>query len=529
MTRGPKLKATRAHAGPAAELQEEPPRSFLRRHVWTIGYVCVVLAWSAYFSNVHVAGSFTRRIEVFSDLFIPCLALFVHLLLLRLLPLAAYCAVVGADLVVSVGLATYHGYFHDNVDMHTVVSNLSEGAEVPSSVLMLLPVDCLILGGLATVLMCALGAKVKSQLRFAAIAPLGVLVLAMFGFGAVRQPLGSASEEIHYAKCIKLHGYYTAMLSDWIAAGGMPSEDALLRQMDRVNRQHPLVRIDAEMVRPHPYDSLVAVQVESLDYQVIGRSFQDSEVTPFLNRTRQKAIFLKLDPFHFGGSGSSGPDLQFLAGKLPPRTYPVYRITRMDYSQSLPASYAQGNVESFAFHGNHSSFFGRGLAYARMSFTRFFDLDALPDPDTRWGLSDEALFAFARQVINRREGRLHFFFLITLTSHIPFDFVEHKCFDGPDLVTAYFNAIHYTDQALEAFFSSLEGRFLVILYGDHCANVANAEYDSRENGREFVAGFIFLVQDGEVRRPPVERNNENWATGELDIRSLHDFAKRSFP
>lgn len=502
---------------------------WLRGNGPLLAYVLLIVGNSAFFSRTYVAGLQTTQVEMFSRVFIPLLTAFIHLLLLRLLPLAAYWAIAALDFLANLGIATYHDYFRENLDAHLILNNLHEGTYVLPVVFDYIPKTFLIVGTGVLLLQCSLASVVRPRLgRWLLIALAGV-VIPLFAVAVYKVPLSSAARVTDYALAIKVHGYYTALLSDLIYSGQPPPEEVLLAEQQKWEKTHPMTLLNVSIPPPHTYDSLLAIQVESLDYNILDFTFQGREVTPFLNRLKDQAIVLKLRSFHYGASGSSGSDYQFLTGRLPLRTYPTFRLRSMDYSQSLPAVYARKGIETFAFHGNTASMWGRGWAYKRMGVARFFDVDDFPRPDARWGVSDRLFFDHSRKLIEEHSGVPRFYFLITLSSHGPFNFVENPVFSGSDIVTRYFNAINYVDAALGQFLTTLKGRYLVILYGDHAANVHNEWYRSNEGNTEYVPGFIFLAENGQFSRPPCEGDLVGLDAGTLDIRSLHYLARSIFP
>lgn len=492
-------------------------------------YSLLIVGSSIYFTRAYVAGVQTVRVELFSCVFIPLLTLFLHLLLLRVLPLPIYWAVAALDFLVSLGLATYYDYYHENFDVHLIIGNLYEGTRILPFVFEYIPKTFLIVGTGALILQCYFASMIRARLRGRMLLALAGVTISLFGYAVYKVPLSSASRITDYALAIKLHGYYTALLADLIYSGQPPPEDVLLAEQQREEDAHPVTHLKVTIPPPHPYDNLLAIQVESLDYNILDYKFQGREVTPFLNRLKNQALLLKLASFHYGASGSSGSDYQFLTGRLPMRTYPTYRVRSLDYSQSLPAIYAQKGIETFAFHGNAASMWGRGRAFLRMGVSRFLDAKGFPRIDARWGVSDRSFFRYSKRLIEEHNGVPRFYFLITLSSHGPFDFVENPVFTGSDLVTRYFNAINYVDGALEEFLTTLKGRYLVILYGDHSANVRSEWYRSSEGGKEYVPGLIFIAENGQFRPPPLEGDLWSVRLETLDIRSLHCFARSVFP
>jgi len=432
------------------------------------------------------------------------------------------------DFLIKLGIATYYGYFGDNVDIHVIWGNFYEGMTASSYIIELIPKSFILLGLSVVVLQCYFASRLSPRIRDRLSVGLAFVVLPMFSFAVYKVPLRQAAIASDYTMCIKLHGYYTAMISDLLYTGVPPSEEELLKSFWQLQQRHPAEKFRLRILSPHPYESLMVIQVESLDYNILDYKVQGREVTPFLNRLKKESILAKLDSFHYGASGSSGADFQFLTGLLPLQNYPTFKILSMDYAGSLPSFYARRGISTLAFHGNVSSMWGRAWAYKEMGINRFFDAKDLGPTDTRWGVSDQLFFQKSKRIIEGNLGRGHMYFLITLSSHGPFDFVQNGVFAGSDMASRYFDSINYVDKALEQFLT-LKGRYLVILYGDHSANVEDKSYSSRQGEKEFVPALIFFLEDGRASKPRVIGDASNLLTGTLDIRSLYHFAKEAYP
>jgi phosphoglycerol transferase MdoB-like AlkP superfamily enzyme len=492
-------------------------------------FALAIIIRSVYFTNFYIAGLQSEHIERFTDFFIPLFTLLIHLLLLRFLPTVLYRMIAVVDFLLEVGFATYEQYFGENIDIHAIFSSTSEGMQVVDYIFDLVPKPFFIAGVILLIIQFALAGRAKSSLRNAILAALAIIVVPMFAFACYKIPISNAKNVVGYTMAIKVQGFYTAMLSDLIFTGRTPSDEELIQDVTRENTKHPIQKIDVAFSSQERYDDLLVIQIETLDFHLLGFRYKGKEVTPFLNRLRDHSLLLKLDAFHYGPSGSSGADFQFLTGLLPPENYPAFKIQSMQYETALPRLFLERGVRSFAFHGNTASMFGRGRAYEKMRFERFYDPAFFPRKDARWGISDRLFFQQSNNIISKPTGKPDFYFLITLSSHGPFNFVEHHVFEGSDMMSRYFNSLNYVDSAVFDFLRSLRGDYLVLIYGDHTAGLRTQEYESRENGFEYVPGYICFVRNGRISKPLIKSVPSNLMEGTLDIRSLHFFALDHFP
>ncbi len=367
--------------------------------IYFLLYALLVAGFSSFFSNHYVAGLQSSHIETFSDIFIPLVTLFIHLLLLRFLPLTAYIPLITLDFLLSLGIATYHNYFNENLDVHVVLGSFREGTEVAGYILDLIPKGLLLAGIFVLVLQFYLASRVKQEIRTLHLLLLSAIVLPMFGYAVYKIPFRNAKKITDYTMCIKVHGYYTAVLSDYCYTGRVPSDAEMINDIRQLEQANPVVKIPFEILLPHSYDTMIVIQVESLDFNILGFRSNGREVTPFLNRLKNDSILLKLNSFHYGASGSSGADFQFLTGDLPLNNFPIFKVDLLDYSFSLPAILLKKNIRTYAFHGNTASMWGRGQAYKRMKIARFYDPADFSKPDTRWGMSDSLFLQESREKI----------------------------------------------------------------------------------------------------------------------------------
>jgi len=357
---------------------------------------------------------------------------------------------------------------------------------------------------------------------------LGIIVIPGYALALHKESPKSATQYTEYTLCIKLHGYYAAVISDLIFSGNKPSDEALIAELENEQVQKGK-GLGIVISRPHKYRSLIVIQAESLDFNVLDYSRNGIEITPFLNNLSKYSIMIKTDPFHLGGSGSSGADFQLLTGLLPLPNYPIYRIRTLGYEKALPEIFSKSMVESFAFHGNDGSFYNRSFAFREMGFKKFFDVHEFSHIDSKRGVSDSLFFKESLHILNERKASPGFYFFITLSSHGPFDLVENRLFPGKSLTEKYFNAINYVDRALKMFFSGLKGNYLVVIYGDHSAGIGDTEYDSLTEGKEFVPCFIFELSDGSFEKPSVDKIPTDLMSGNYKTAALYDFLTENYP
>ncbi len=227
--------------------------------------------------------------------------------------------------------------------------------------------------------------------------------------------------------------------------------------------------------------NLILIQVESLQGFVPGLRVGGVEVTPNLNRFFRECLFFPHTYVQTGLGNSADAELLALASLFPSAKGVAYTRFAGNVFHSLPSALAERGYATWAFHGDRPGFWNRGRMYPALGIRRFvskndFDVDEI----IGLGLSDES---FLRQTLSllRKAEQPFFAFLVTLTSHYPFDFPDFGDraplplgdLQGT-LLGNYLRYIHYTDAQLGTFLeglrrSGLMDRSLVALYGDHHA------------------------------------------------------------
>ena len=268
-----------------------------------------------------------------------------------------------------------------------------------------------------------------------------------------------------------------------------------------IAREHvPIIKNDLageEIVRRG--QNIIAIQVESLDSNILGYRYGGREITPFLNRLKAESLYF--DNFYAQHvNGSFDAELSFFTSVYPLNKNYGFKVNDLVSFDSLIETLGNHGYATVAFHGNDKTFFFRDKAYEELGFDRFYsredyreDLMHYSNVGSTFGVND---YDFLQQsaYILKDIDQPFFAFFITVTSHTPFDFypeemvVEEFASIQNPLVRGYFNSMAFVDAALEHFFDLLEQEgllddALVVLYSDHDAGVEKEEYSSK---RDFI-------------------------------------------
>lgn len=297
-----------------------------------------------------------------------------------------------------------------------------------------------------------------------ALIPLcGILILVAGTVGAWCLGKGLLSPSITDKQVVSIHGwtgYWGVGLVKHLFPMPIPSPGPECRAQTYENK----------ISKPN----FIMLQVESLDSNVVNWSYNGKKIMPFLSEfSKKNAYFPRMISQHLGG-GSSDAEWASLTSMPADRVYALLQHARIDSTEVLPGILKSQGYSVNAYHGNSGGFYRRKQSYVRMGFDTFFDHDDLRLPTVGWGAPDADLFnAFLRRYSS--EGEPRFDYIITLTSHEPFRWVEKIDIDLPDFKGAgspesirYLRSMTYVDRCLREFISRVDLRnTYVFMYGDH--------------------------------------------------------------
>ncbi|MDK8194469.1 sulfatase-like hydrolase/transferase [Paenibacillus sp. UMB7766-LJ446] len=223
--------------------------------------------------------------------------------------------------------------------------------------------------------------------------------------------------------------------------------------------------------------NVILIQLESFQHFLINHKVDGQEVTPFLNRmARENIQFTEVySQFAIGHT----VDAEFAAlHSLYPLKDEIINFKHFDKNyRGLAQILKENNYETAAFHGYKGDFYNRRIMMKTHGFDSFYaeeDFDS-SERASNW-MSDRSFF---EQSIDRIKNMKEpfFSFMITLTSHFPFE-LEQKYWgldiekDQTDFMSGYYQSANYTDRALEYFYNQLveEGlhkNTVLAFYGDH--------------------------------------------------------------
>lgn len=293
------------------------------------------------------------------------------------------------------------------------------------------------------------------------------------------------------------------LISTWKHSGQEPTIDSRSQYVDQVKT--PSRRSNGPNV--------IMVQVESLDYEVLGRKVEGREVTPFLNSLMPRSLFFtSFFAQHTGQGGTSDVDFSSLTSFYPLAYKPSFYARGLERLATLPFVLQLNGYTTAAFHANKAGFWGRSSAFGKMGFERFYSLrDFAGLPGKGVYVADGPFFDRTLEYLEKMVEP-YFAYIITMSSHGDYNglkYISGEMVDkeirvpGDRQTENYFRVINYVDSSLRNFFTGFLAQkkpFIMILYGDHTSGLRSDEYVSRTDIAERVPLFIIIGNEDDHRK-----------------------------
>ncbi len=231
--------------------------------------------------------------------------------------------------------------------------------------------------------------------------------------------------------------------------------------------------------------NLLIIQVESLQNSFIGKTYNEQEITPNLNKLINKSFYFT-DYFELLGLGNSS-DAEWVSMHSAYSTTEngAYQDFAQTHTYGLPKIAKNRGYQTISMHPNFGKYYHRNKHHPEIGFEEnYFGEVFEQDEVIGMGLSDKSFFRQAFPILKEKKDEKTLTFIITLTCHTPYYMPEENCLftDGdensPSIFKRYLNAVYYTDAVLGDFFQKLEEEGMlentvVAIYGDHHALMKN--------------------------------------------------------
>ncbi|NGU67655.1 LTA synthase family protein [Clostridium perfringens] len=241
--------------------------------------------------------------------------------------------------------------------------------------------------------------------------------------------------------------------------------------------------------------NLIAIQVESLENFVIGQKVYGQEITPNINKLLKNSLYFDNIKEQNNSGISSDCDLMVNTSMLPVRngsTFFGYPWTEYNTLQDLLNSKGYNTIST---HPEVPGNWNWAEAHKSFKADKIWDASQFDQSEViGLGMSDES---YLKQIGDKlkNEKQPFYTFLVTLTSHGPFEVPEDKQYLNlpqdlnENMLGAYFQSVRYTDEAIGKFINQLKEEGLlentvIMLYGDHCGVHKFYEDDIKESPLE---------------------------------------------
>lgn len=225
--------------------------------------------------------------------------------------------------------------------------------------------------------------------------------------------------------------------------------------------------------------NLIIIQVEALQGFALNTKINGQEITPNLNRWAKKSAYF--DNYFYQVASGNTSDAEFMTNNslYPAAQGAVAYLYYANEFNSLPKALEKEDYYTATLHGYKEDFWNRSVMNKTEGFDTFYGEKSYNIDETiGLGLSDKSFFTQSLEKLNRLPEP-YYSFLITLTSHFPFDDItKYGNFDAGNfngtLLGNYMKSIHYADKQLGDFLDKLAqngtlDNSILMLYGDHYA------------------------------------------------------------
>lgn len=282
--------------------------------------------------------------------------------------------------------------------------------------------------------------------------------------------------------------------------------------------------------------NLIIIQVEALQEFTLGLKVDDREVTPHLNALRKRGLYFSRAYNQTALGNSSDAEFMVNTSLFPVAKGVAYVRYGGNRYLSLGKLLQEKGYKTLAFHGDRPGFWNRNHVYPSIGFDRYIsNADFKMEESIGLGLSDKSFFKQSLEIIKEQPSPFYAF-LITLTSHYPFNFPKIKeqmphfslgKLEGT-LLGDYLRSIHYADEQIGSFVRGLEEagilkNSLLVIYGDHpgvplpdreaLANLLRRDLEAPSAWREIQkVPLLFYMGEGGFLR-----GENDTPTGQMDV------------
>lgn len=224
--------------------------------------------------------------------------------------------------------------------------------------------------------------------------------------------------------------------------------------------------------------NLLVIQVESLENSIMKEKVNGQEITPNLNKLLDNSFYFSNYYEQVYSGNSSDAELMTNTSVYPVRKGATFFRFPQNTYHSLPKLLQNQGYSTQVIHPDKGALWNWLPALQGIGFQKTIDASYfIHDEVIGLGLSDGSFLKQAVPLITR-EKQPFYTFMVTLTSHSPFDLPEQyrRLHLDRELnetkLGGYWQSIHYTDEQLGILMKTLDEKGIldhtvVAIYGDH--------------------------------------------------------------
>ena len=227
--------------------------------------------------------------------------------------------------------------------------------------------------------------------------------------------------------------------------------------------------------------NLILVQCEALQYFAVGLEIGGVPVTPNLNRFKNECYYFPNTWSQAAGGNSADAEFMANTGFFPAASGAAYTLYADNSYNSLALAMRRRGARAVVIQGTKSAFWNCHRMHPKLRFNKQYSQNTYPyDEAIGLGLSDRVIFGHALGILDEMKTPFYMF-IVTLTSHHPFDFegIPKDSLPLPEelkgtLTGNYLLSLNYFDKQFGMFVEGLRKRGLlekcvIAVYGDHPA------------------------------------------------------------
>jgi len=279
------------------------------------------------------------------------------------------------------------------------------------------------------------------------------------------------------------------LCNDLISIRSRFSENTLIKQFDYGDT------ITYNSKTADRFHNVICIQVEGLGTNAIDHIYKGKHITPFLHELSSRCVYYPRVQYFYNAGHTSDTEFAVLNSAIALRGFPSFKLRSYLYPNSFIKRLTQEGFEAFAFHNNVGTFFNRNMAFIKIGFDKFYDMNNMGLQEFGWGATDADVLNYMANKLSTQKSPFLYYF-ITMSSHFYYDWVreyyvdEHFNSMEDSMTKEYFNSFSYVDKVLKDFITYVRTNFkntYIFIFGDHKPYLPKSE-----KGLFTISGYIPL-------------------------------------